>query len=69
MKPRPDDPPTSPCLVQHEVFGDGPGDSELNLVEEIRRLFAPFGGVELEPHPPTPVRPPPELPDDWKEDA
>jgi len=32
-----------------------------NLAEAIRRRLAPFGGVELEPHPPVPVRDPPEL--------
>lgn len=33
--------------------------AELNLAEAIRRRFAAFGGVELEPHPPSPVREPP----------
>ena len=32
---------------------------ELNLAEAIRRRFAPFGGVDLEPHPPVPIGPPP----------
>ena len=32
-----------------------------NLAEAIRRRLAPFGGVELEPHPPVPVRDPPEV--------
>jgi plasmid stability protein len=32
-----------------------------NLADEIWSYFAPFGGVELEPHPPTPIRPPPEF--------
>ena len=32
---------------------------EPNLAEAIRRRFAPLGGVELEPHPRTPVREPP----------
>ena len=29
-----------------------------NLAEAIRRRFAPLGGVELEPHPPVPMREP-----------
>ena len=32
---------------------------EPNLAEAIRRRFAPFGGVELEPHPRVPVGEPP----------
>lgn len=36
-------------------------ESGLSLAEAIRRRFAPFGGVELEPHPPTPVRRPPKF--------
>jgi plasmid stability protein len=32
---------------------------EVNLAEAIRRRLLPFGGVELEPHPPVPVRDPP----------
>jgi plasmid stability protein len=32
---------------------------EIGLGEAIRRRMAPFGGVELEPHPPVPVRDPP----------
>ena len=32
---------------------------EIGLGEAIRRRFAPLGGVELEPHPPVPVREPP----------
>jgi plasmid stability protein len=34
-------------------------EQEPNLAEAIRRRFAPLGGVELEPHPPVPVREPP----------
>ena len=30
-----------------------------NLAERIRRRMAPLGGVDLEPHPPVPIRPPP----------
>ena len=32
---------------------------EPNLAEAIRRRFAPLGGVDLEPHPPAPIGPPP----------
>jgi plasmid stability protein len=32
---------------------------EPDLAEAIRRRFAPFGGVELELHPPVPVGEPP----------
>lgn len=34
---------------------------EVNLAEAIRRRFAKYGGVELEPHPPTPMREPPDF--------
>jgi plasmid stability protein len=34
-------------------------EQEPNLAEAIRRRFAPLGGVELEPHPPVPMREPP----------
>ena len=33
----------------------------LSLAEAIRRRFAPFGGVELEPHPQMPAREPPDF--------
>lgn len=33
-------------------------EHEPNLAEAIRRRFAPLGGVELEPHPPVPMREP-----------
>jgi antitoxin FitA len=36
-------------------------ESGLSLAEAIRRRFASFGDVELEPHPPTPVRSPPKF--------
>lgn len=32
---------------------------EINLADAIRRRFAPFGGVDLEPHPRQMVREPP----------
>jgi len=32
-----------------------------DLAEAIRRRFAPYGGVELEPFPPAPMGPPPEF--------
>ncbi len=35
------------------------GSREPNLAEAIRRRFAPLGGVELDAHPPVPVRNPP----------
>jgi antitoxin FitA len=31
-------------------------EQEPNLAEAIRRRVAPLGGVELEPHPPVPMR-------------
>lgn len=34
---------------------------EPNLAEAIRKRMAPLGGVELEPHPPVPVRDPPDF--------
>jgi antitoxin FitA len=34
---------------------------EPNLADEIWSYFAPFGGIELEPHPATPIRPPPDF--------
>ncbi|MGC2414600.1 MAG: Arc family DNA-binding protein [Stellaceae bacterium] len=34
---------------------------EVNLAEAIRRIFAPFGGVELELPPRGPNRPPPDF--------
>ncbi len=35
-----------------------PSKSGANLAEAIRRRFAPFGGVELEPFPRVPIREP-----------
>jgi len=32
-----------------------PVEREVSLAESIRRRFAAFGGVELEPHPPVPI--------------
>lgn len=37
------------------------GTRELNLAEAIRRRMALLGGVELEPHPPAPIREPREF--------
>jgi antitoxin FitA len=34
------------------------GKDEPNLAEAIRRRFVRFGGVELEEHPPVPIRKP-----------
>jgi antitoxin FitA len=39
----------------------GGNNREVNLAEAIRRRFLPFGGVELESHPPVPVGNPPLL--------
>jgi plasmid stability protein len=44
--------------ILRETLADE-GKPELNLAEAIRRRFAPFGGVELEPHPRVPDREPP----------
>lgn len=44
--------------ILSETLAQGQG-RELNLAEAIRRRFAPLGGVDLEPHPPTPIREPP----------
>lgn len=38
-----------------------PEADEVNVAEAIRRLVAPLGGIDLEPHPPAPVREPPEF--------
>ena len=46
-------------IVSDAVAADQPNAP--NLAEAIRRRFAPFGGVELEPHPPVPVRDPPAM--------
>jgi hypothetical protein len=42
---------------------------ETDLAEAIRRRFAPYGGVDLEPHPRTPARPPPDFSEDPEEGA
>jgi plasmid stability protein len=39
----------------------GESEREVSLAEAIRRRFLPFGGVELEPHPPVPIGKPPAL--------
>ena len=44
-------------ILRETLAGEEP--RELNLAEAIRRRFAPFGGVELEPHPDVPAREPP----------
>jgi antitoxin FitA len=41
--------------------GDAKEQTGLDLAEAIRRRFAPYGGVELEPFPRTPMGPPPEF--------
>jgi antitoxin FitA len=47
--------------ILKDVLGAESEIREPNLADEIRSYFVPFGGVELEPHPPTPVRPPPKF--------
>lgn len=42
--------------ILNEALGH---DREPNLAERIRRRMAPLGGVDLEPHPPVPIRTPP----------
>lgn len=44
-------------ILRETLAGEEP--RELDLGEAIRRRFAPFGGVELEPHPRVPDREPP----------
>ena len=46
-------------IVSDAVAADQTGGP--NLAEAIRRRLAPFGGVELAPHPPVPVRDPPDI--------
>jgi plasmid stability protein len=44
-----------------QILGDALAEDENrepNLAEAIRRRFAPFGGVELEPHPAVAVKKP-----------
>ena len=44
-----------------QILGDALAEDENrqpNLAEAIRRRFAPFGGLELEPHPPVAARKP-----------
>jgi plasmid stability protein len=47
--------------ILRDVLVNEVDSKEPNLADEIRSYFAPFGGVELEPHPPTPIRPPPKF--------
>lgn len=44
-------------ILREALSGDR--KPEPSLAEAIRRRFAPFGGVELEPHPPQPPPTPP----------
>jgi antitoxin FitA len=44
--------------ILRETLGREQG-IELNMGEAIRRRFAPFGGVELESHPPVAIGQPP----------
>jgi plasmid stability protein len=48
------------CILKDAV-GAGRAVHEENLADIVRRIFAPLGGVELEPHPPAPIGPPPEF--------
>ncbi len=45
------------CIISEALGGDC--NREINLADAIRRRFSPFGGVELEAHPPVPVAEPP----------
>jgi plasmid stability protein len=47
--------------ILKDAIGAKDEADEPNLADEIWSYFAPFGGVELEPHSPAPVRPPPNL--------
>lgn len=44
--------------ILKDVLGRDPAEQEVNLAEAIRRLFAPFGGVELELPPRELIGPP-----------
>jgi len=46
-------------VIVTDAIGAAPPSREVNLAEAIRRRFAPFGGVELELPPRTPMREPP----------
>ena len=46
-------------ILSEALAGDREG--EPSLADAIRRRFAPLGGVELESHPPVPIREPPDL--------
>ena len=48
-------------IINDAVSGKTRKAEEVNLAEAIRRRFAPYGGVELEPFPPAPMGPPPEF--------
>jgi plasmid stability protein len=49
--------------ILKDVLRGDPQEQELNLAESIRRIFAPFGGVELDIPPREPMEPPPEFPE------
>jgi antitoxin FitA len=46
--------------ILNSALGSDEGH-EPNLAEAIGQRFAQLGGVELEPHPPMPIREPPRL--------
>ena len=45
--------------ILKDAVGGEVETGDRNVADEIWSYFAPFGGIEVEPHPPTPVRPPP----------
>jgi plasmid stability protein len=47
--------------ILKDAVGGEVETGEPNVADEIWSYFAPFNGVELEPHPPTPARPPPKF--------
>ena len=47
--------------ILRDAVDGRPEREEMNLAEQIRRIFAPLGGVELEPHPPAPIGSPPDF--------
>ena len=48
-------------IIKDSLANPGEEQPELNPAEAIRRRFAPYGGVELEPFPRAPMGPPPEF--------
>lgn len=48
-------------IVTHAVESNQ--NEEIGLAQSIRRRLAPFGGVDLPPHPPVPIGEPPAFDD------